>query len=27
VLRIVPRLSGPVTTPRNDVHIIVIEYG
>lgn len=25
--RIVPRLSGPVTTPRNDVHIIVTEYG
>ena len=27
VSRIVPRLSGPVTTPRNDVHIIVTEYG
>lgn len=27
VSRIVPRLDGPVTTPRNDVHIIVTEYG
>lgn len=27
VSRIVPRLSGPVTTPRNDVHIVVTEYG
>jgi len=27
VFRIVPRLSGPITTPRNDVHIIVTEYG
>lgn len=27
VSRIVPRLSGPVTTPRNDVHIIVTEFG
>ena len=25
--RIVPRLSGPVTTPRNDVHFVVTEYG
>ncbi len=25
--RIVPRLSGPVTTPRNDVHIVVTEHG
>ena len=25
--RIVPRLSGPVTTPRNDVHIVVTEFG
>lgn len=25
--RIVPSLSGPVTTPRNDVHIVVTEYG
>lgn len=25
--RIVPRLSGAVTTPRNDVHIIATEYG
>ncbi len=25
--RIVPRLSGPVTTPRNDTHFIVTEYG
>lgn len=27
ISRIVPRLSGPVTTPRNDVHIIVTEFG
>ncbi|MBN9464819.1 acetyl-CoA hydrolase/transferase C-terminal domain-containing protein [Brevundimonas sp.] len=27
VSRIVPALSGPVTTPRNDVHIVVTEYG
>ena len=27
ISRIVPRLHGPVTTPRNDVHIIVTEYG
>ena len=27
VSRIVPRLEGPVTTPRNDVHIIVTEFG
>ena len=27
VSRIVPRLEGPVTTPRNDVHWIVTEYG
>ncbi len=25
--RIVPTLTGPVTTPRNDIHIIVTEYG
>ena len=27
VSRIVPQLDGPVTTPRNDVHTIVTEYG
>lgn len=27
VSRIVPALNGPVTTPRNDVHMIVTEYG
>lgn len=27
VSRIVPRLEGPVTTPRNDVHWIVTEFG
>jgi itaconate CoA-transferase len=27
VSRIVRRLTGPVTTPRNDVHIIVTEFG
>ncbi|MDE1916745.1 MAG: acetyl-CoA hydrolase/transferase family protein [Sphingomonadales bacterium] len=27
VSRIVPRLTGPVTTPRNDVHVIVTEHG
>ncbi|MGV8929299.1 MAG: acetyl-CoA hydrolase/transferase family protein [Brevundimonas sp.] len=27
VSRIVPRLDGPVTTPRNDAHIIVTEHG
>jgi itaconate CoA-transferase len=27
VSRIVPTLSGPVTTPRNDVQIVVTEYG
>ncbi|MBH0112427.1 acetyl-CoA hydrolase/transferase family protein [Novosphingobium sp. YJ-S2-02] len=27
VSRIVPHLEGPVTTPRNDVHWIVTEYG
>lgn len=27
VSRIVARLDGPVTTPRNDVHIIVTEHG
>ena len=27
VSRIVPHLQGPVTTPRNDVHWIVTEYG
>jgi itaconate CoA-transferase len=25
--RIVPHLDGPVTTPRNDTHIVVTEYG
>lgn len=27
VSRIVPQLRGPVTTPRNDVHIVITEYG
>ena len=27
VSRIVPHLEGPVTTPRNDIHYIVTEYG
>jgi itaconate CoA-transferase len=27
VSRITPRLCGPVTTPRNDVHIVVTEHG
>jgi itaconate CoA-transferase len=27
VSRIVPQLEGPVTTPRNDTHIVVTEYG
>jgi itaconate CoA-transferase len=27
ISRIVHRLSGPVTTPRNDVHIVVTEHG
>jgi itaconate CoA-transferase len=27
VSRIVPRLEGPVTTPRNDIHYIVTEFG
>ena len=27
VSRIVPGLSGPVTTPRNDTHIVVTEHG
>ena len=27
VSRIVPRLNGPVTTPRNDVQIVVTEHG
>jgi itaconate CoA-transferase len=27
VSRIVPRLDGPVTTPRNDVHYVVTEFG
>jgi len=27
VSRIVPRLEGPVTTPRNDTQIVVTEYG
>ena len=25
--KIVPKLSGPVTTPRTDTHIVVTEYG
>lgn len=27
VSRIVARLDGPVTTPRNDVHFVVTEHG
>ena len=27
ISRIVSTLDGPVTTPRNDMHIVVIEYG
>lgn len=27
ISRIVPQLTGPVTTPRNDTHIVVTEYG
>ncbi len=27
VSRIVPRLEGPVTTPRNDTHIVATEFG
>ena len=27
ISRIVPGLDGPVTTPRNDTHIVVTEYG
>nr|WP_277998456.1 acetyl-CoA hydrolase/transferase C-terminal domain-containing protein [Sphingomonas liriopis] len=27
VSRIVSRLTGPVTTPRNDVHFVVTEHG
>ncbi len=27
VSRIVPQLEGPVTTPRNDTHIVATEYG
>ncbi len=27
VSRIVPRLDGPVTTPRNDTHIVATEFG
>lgn len=27
VSRIVPKLTGPVTTPRNDTHIVVTEHG
>jgi itaconate CoA-transferase len=27
VSRIVPRLDGPVTTPRNDVQFVVTEFG
>lgn len=27
ISRIVPRLEGPVTTPRNDTHIVATEYG
>jgi itaconate CoA-transferase len=27
VSKIVPRLTGPVTTPRTDTHPVVTEYG
>ena len=27
ISKIVPRLAGPVTTPRNDVHYVATEYG
>lgn len=27
VSRIVPTLQGPVTTPRNDTHFVITEYG
>jgi itaconate CoA-transferase len=27
VSRIVPRLDGPVTTPRNDVQFVITEFG
>jgi itaconate CoA-transferase len=27
ISRIVPKLDGPVTTPRNDTHVVVTEYG
>jgi itaconate CoA-transferase len=27
ISRIVPKLSGPVTVPRNDIHIVVTEFG
>jgi itaconate CoA-transferase len=27
ISKVVPRLSGPVTTPRNDVHYVATEYG
>jgi itaconate CoA-transferase len=27
ISKIVPRVSGPVTTPRNDVHYVATEYG
>lgn len=27
ISRIVPRLDGPVTTPRTDTHIVVTEHG
>jgi itaconate CoA-transferase len=27
ISKIVPRLSGPVTTPRNDIHYVATEYG
>lgn len=27
VSKIVPQLTGPVTTPRTDTHLVVTEYG
>jgi itaconate CoA-transferase len=27
ISKIVPRLSGPVTTPRNEIHDVATEYG
>jgi itaconate CoA-transferase len=27
ISKIVPRISGPVTTPRNEVHYVATEYG